>query len=865
MMRLWNLLTSQFSLIALQQLVSVWFLIDFFLAQDSLTADALWGTKHDHGCSADILKLRDEYCSSQALKPPSFDKIILLVIDALGTEFVPAISKSQHVGPNKMPFLERAIHEGSAMGFTAKAATPTVTMPRLKAIVSGTIPSFVDLIYNLAGDVSKFEDDNLLSIAKQNNKSLVFYGDDTWLSLFKRGIFTRAQETFSFFASDYTSVDTNVTNYALPETKLGEKTDWDLLILHYLGLDHIGHVFGYNEGPMIDKKLLEMDSVIENVHTNMAKSSFRTLIVVCGDHGMSEQGNHGGGTSLETNTAVIFLPINRNFNGRHATKSSNILQIDLAVTLALLSGMQIPRSSKGIAIESLLNDIWFDDKIRLSCAALDNLIELLNLIDPADLPLREEFSNISIKHINTIENFSDSSGNLFKLARSLQERLLESVARRSNQLLIVMALVGVTFLSLAGLKKACQHLKMTILMKHEKLICLVIFITPIVMHGSTDFIESERLFWIIFTFGATIMSLISAIISRQPKINRADPDQAAIVLFSKVMTLSKYGFARLFILSYALSSSWTILRKSNPILGQYISPVVSILFICNTIRKRCDLKRYKPLVVSLIGLTILLTTLIEEPSHLDDNTQVFYQAVMQKVALIVVLIYAVINMFSSPTNATEQNQSSRMISKLASSWLCLALLLCRRHNFFFLALNVILESSLNALADQTSMSQILRSLLYLSFAQAAFFNQGHTNSFASIDIKPAFYGQTEFSMILSIPLVAFATFSTQIYWYLKMFQRIHDSHPPYHVETEHTFGLAKWAGIFIIIRNFLSLSYYMFVCLVLRNHLFIWSVLSPKLIFQFVTNNVLLITILMISNMSAKSSQSLKQSKISQV
>lgn len=46
------------------------------------------------------------------------------------------------------------------------------------------------------------------------------------------------------------------------------KFDWKLMILHYLGLDHIGHV----EGPFSEKvpgKLLEMDSVIEEIYEAM--------------------------------------------------------------------------------------------------------------------------------------------------------------------------------------------------------------------------------------------------------------------------------------------------------------------------------------------------------------------------------------------------------------------------------------------------------------------------------------------------------------------------------------------------------------------------------------------------------------------
>ena len=46
--------------------------------------------------------------------------------------------------------------------------------------------------------------------------------------------------------------------------------DWKLMILHYLGLDHIGHV----EGPFSGKvpgKLKEMDKVIKTIYQTMDK------------------------------------------------------------------------------------------------------------------------------------------------------------------------------------------------------------------------------------------------------------------------------------------------------------------------------------------------------------------------------------------------------------------------------------------------------------------------------------------------------------------------------------------------------------------------------------------------------------------
>lgn len=51
------------------------------------------------------------------------------------------------------------------------------------------------------------------------------------------------------------------------------------MILHYLGLDHIGHVYGpFN--PLIKRKLEEMDNIIERIYqqTLLWVNSLRKLI-----------------------------------------------------------------------------------------------------------------------------------------------------------------------------------------------------------------------------------------------------------------------------------------------------------------------------------------------------------------------------------------------------------------------------------------------------------------------------------------------------------------------------------------------------------------------------------------------------------
>jgi ethanolaminephosphotransferase len=76
-------------------------------------------------------------------------------------------------------------------------------MPRLKAITTGSVPSFLDVILNIAeSDTSSTlaHQDTWLAQIKAKNERLIMYGDDTWLKLFP-GMFSRADGTTSFFVS----------------------------------------------------------------------------------------------------------------------------------------------------------------------------------------------------------------------------------------------------------------------------------------------------------------------------------------------------------------------------------------------------------------------------------------------------------------------------------------------------------------------------------------------------------------------------------------------------------------------------------------------------------------------------------------
>lgn len=167
-------------------------------------------------------------------------------------------------------------------------------MPRIKALTTGTISNFLDAILNIAeSDTSSSlnnHDNWVYQFKHSKNKTIHFFGDDTWIRLFP-DLFTKQDGTTSFFVSDTTEVDLNVTRHIVDL----EEEDWDAAIFHYLGLDHVGHLGG-PMSPLMLPKQKEMDKAISDMYHIVQKQDEKrvkegkkgTLLVVCGDHGMND-------------------------------------------------------------------------------------------------------------------------------------------------------------------------------------------------------------------------------------------------------------------------------------------------------------------------------------------------------------------------------------------------------------------------------------------------------------------------------------------------------------------------------------------------------------------------------------------------
>ncbi|KAF5223413.1 hypothetical protein C3747_69g131 [Trypanosoma cruzi] len=415
------------------------------------------------------------------------DQVVILLIDALRPDFaLPALSEYYSTGNDcnasttrgvgvfqrrntTLTYVEGKLKDMThpSHGFFFLADTPTVTSQRMKAMMTGTVPAFFELKANL--NTEAVESDSLLH---QLRRRSILLGDDTWLNMFPDDDddttpWKRTHASPPYNISDFETNDNNVTKNILPtllsETLEKAPSDYAKLIIgHYLGVDHVGHRH-HADHPEMDRALARIDAMVHNLTHFMRhqrKTRMRTLLLLFGDHGMTNAGDHGGDSFQEIETflyAELFDGNNasssslhvsaeaaakslrrrseltedrwtdeigegtikekscRNMAGVPPQKLGVAQQTDLAPTISILLGVPIPFSSIGRVIPEIIT--LADPDADLYTVEACNWRQLMSFFNQAGVPVMDAWKNRSLtwrKRISLMSLFGRKSRNEMK-------------------------------------------------------------------------------------------------------------------------------------------------------------------------------------------------------------------------------------------------------------------------------------------------------------------------------------------------------------------------------------------------------------------------------------------------------------------
>ncbi|KAI7864701.1 alkaline-phosphatase-like protein [Spinellus fusiger] len=830
--------------------------------------------------------------SSSSFIEPEFDRLVFVLIDALRNDFI--------LGENSgFKFVNSLIEKKTALPFTARATAPTVTLPRIKALTTGTIPSFLDAILNIAeSDTSsslEYQDSWLYQLKHARNNTIHFFGDDTWIRLFP-GLFTKQDGTTSFYVSDTVQVDYNVTRHI--QTDLLTQ-DWDTVILHYLGLDHVGHLGG-PKSPLMIPKQEEMDHAIEEIyHIVYEQDKLRfledanakgTLIVVCGDHGMNEVGNHGGSSIEEISAALVFMSpkfetslsskryTEQEENQPHVYGFPIIDQIDIVPTLTSLFGAPIPKNNLG----KLITDFYTEEKglsvlraLQLNAYQLGQL--LIKTVPEVSRYLQEplDHSHTSDKdvegyayaftlHEKAIENQLDTDMILDaihayrKFIRYAQSQLVNTASDYALSWMIS----GITLMVLSVLVLCYWYMSFESMASSHYSWSQSKFFTAIFMSGyvgslfSSSFVEEERYVWSYFS--QTLFVLLALQSFRATGIPFTQQCKIALLSLLQLPLMriamewnhwmshdsnqsNQWHYLAFSLVFYVSLSSWSVFSIGQRQRVDASGSAAIIQLLCKAVFFLASsftaflVMAYKMRAEDTMKIPALYTDLlsfdvIQQLDQVELGRLVFNYGGATFLMLNAVLY---VNKYANllNLNRTQEQHMVPLLYLLLYTCTPIFILLTRSQNAFLLSIYAVqfylMKKWQYALTISSPVPIWLLGVIILCQIHSAFFTMGHSNSIASIDLSSAYIGVDSYNTTLIGLLTFCSNWSGSIWWTLAGWSLVAGED---HTETSRS----RWwhynvilSAAFGIFLTFLSVS-----VTILREHLFIWTVFSPKYLYQ---------------------------------
>ncbi|KAI1128045.1 alkaline-phosphatase-like protein [Nemania abortiva] len=807
---------------------------------------------------------RHEELSAYGSPPHApFDKLVFMVVDALRSDFV-------YLEGSGFEYTRSLINDGVAIPFTAHATSPTITMPRIKAMTTGTTPSFLDAILSFdEADTSSTlasQDTWLAQMKAKNTGKLVMYGDDTWLKLFP-GTFDRADGTTSFFVSDFTEVDNNVTRHIADELR---NDDWNTMVLHYLGLDHIGHKTG-PRGPNMIPKQREMDAIVHQIYEAMDSQEHlqSTLLVLCGDHGMNDAGNHGASSPGETSAALVFMsPKLKAISGSIKAPAkfaedfqyySTVEQSDLAPTLAALLGFPVPKNSLGSFISDFL-PLWpkpLDNlqilirnarqilaivSATLGGSSLDSMVSEQDCFHPSS-PSAElvcEWREISRATELVSENsshYQDSVSDVSRWLSKAQELMSGMASNYDVDKLIYGGVITIAAASTAGVATVMSA-KLTI--RSFGPFALIAVFYGVMMFASS-YVEEEQHFW----YWSTTAWLFYLVVKRAPKSARELYTTAPLALgMMRLMrgwnqTGQKFAGEPDIVTTFLVPNPtllWALVWSTYFLVGRElvnnlvgIPTVISGSVIAGVVTSAVAFKltftqHDAPELV--VGVARFFANFFDGPSLVTQARAVFMGIGLTAICPLYLLLFHPAK--SSKMQATYALHHLYTLFALTQSRTTNAPLFLLFHGIY------ILLNRLNLDPNEVTISSLL-----LQFA--SFFAMGGSNAFTGIDLSSAYNGVSGFNVIIVGVLTFASNWAGPIWWAsasnLMLLSRGEKSCTGTASDNRRKSGegsednFTRHASL-LTLYTAISLFSVMAACTALRTHLFIWSVFSPKYLYS---------------------------------
>lgn len=224
-------------------------------------------------------------------------KVILVLVDGLRYD----------AACEQMGYLHHLVETGRAARFKVKAELPSLSRPLYEVLLTGTPPSVSGMVSNqfssLSGQKSLF---HLTREQGLRNAAAAYYWVSELYNAFPFDPVRHCEQEdegmpiqFGRFYFEDTYPDSHLF---VDGEVLRRKHHPDFLLIHPMGVDSTGHLYG-GETKEYRAKVTEADGILARLMPAWLDDGYHVLVT--SDHGMNRFGQHGGPTPEERDVPLF--------------------------------------------------------------------------------------------------------------------------------------------------------------------------------------------------------------------------------------------------------------------------------------------------------------------------------------------------------------------------------------------------------------------------------------------------------------------------------------------------------------------------------------------------------------------------------
>ncbi|XP_077858911.1 GPI ethanolamine phosphate transferase 2, catalytic subunit isoform X15 [Macaca mulatta] len=256
---------------------------------------------------------------------------------------------------------------------------------------------------------------------------------------------------------------------------------------------------------------------------------------------------------------------------------------------------------------------------------------------------------------------------------------------------------------------------------------------------------------------------------------------------------------------------------------------ISLLVVFVLVQRGCSSVSKAALALGLLGVYCYRAAIgsVRFPWRPDskDISKGIIEARFVYVFVLGILFTGTKDLLKSQVIATDFQLKTVGLWEIHSGLVLLAALLFRPHNLPVLAFSLLIQTLMTKFIWKPLRHDAAEiTVMHYWFGQAFFYFQGNSNNIATVDISAGFVGLDTYVEIPAVLLTAFGTYAGPVLWASHLVHFLSS-------ETRSSSALSHACFCYALICS-IPVSTYIVLVTSLRYHLFIWSVFSPKLLYE---------------------------------